>query len=51
MIFTAVGLHRMLARYVECYERSRTNLALDKDTPVPRPTAQSGKMIKPDEAK
>jgi putative transposase len=31
------GLSRVLRRYVEYYHRSRTHLALDKDTPVSRP--------------
>lgn len=36
IIFTAVGLQRLLTRYVDYYERSRTHLALHKDTPVSR---------------
>jgi transposase InsO family protein len=45
IIFNAAGLHCLLKRYVDYYERSRTHLALDKDTPLPRavssPTAGS----------
>jgi transposase InsO family protein len=35
------GLRRMLRAYVEYYERSRTHLALEKDTPVSRPISRS----------
>jgi hypothetical protein len=38
---TAAGLQRLLTRYVEYYERSRTHLARDKDTPVSRPISRS----------
>ena len=33
----ATGLHRVLAEYVAHYLRSRTHLALGKDTPITRP--------------
>lgn len=36
IIFNAAGLRRVLRRYVEYYERSRTHLALHKDAPVSR---------------
>ncbi|HEU4889102.1 MAG TPA: hypothetical protein VFV49_14550 [Thermoanaerobaculia bacterium] len=39
IIFTEAGLQRVLTRYVEYYERSRTHLALDKDAPAPRPVS------------
>ena len=47
IILTAAGLQRLLTRYVEYYERSRTHLALDKDTPDSRPisTAAAGRII------
>jgi putative transposase len=47
IILTAAGLQRLLTRYVEYYERSRTHLALDKDTPDSRPisTAGAGRII------
>jgi transposase InsO family protein len=40
-------LRRILASYLDYYHRSRTHLALSKDSPVPRPIqpAQSGKVI------
>ena len=47
IVFTAAGLQRVLARYVEYYERSRTHLALDKDVPASRPVspASAGPII------
>ena len=36
IIFNTAGLRRVLRRYVEYYERTRTHLALDKDAPVSR---------------
>ena len=39
VIFTAAGLQRVLTKYVEYYERSRTHLALDKDAPTSRPVS------------
>jgi putative transposase len=47
IILTAAGLQRLLTRYVEYYERSRTHLALDKDTPDSRPisTSAAGRII------
>jgi putative transposase len=41
IIMTAAELRRLLTRYVDYYERSRTHLALDKDTPVSRPVPRS----------
>ena len=41
IIFTAAGLERLLTRDVEYYERSRTHLALDKDTPATRAVSTS----------
>jgi putative transposase len=41
IIFTASGLQRLLERYVDYYELSRTHLALDKDAPVSRPISPS----------
>ena len=37
IVTNAVGLHRVLREYVSYYTRSRTHLALDKDTPQSRP--------------
>ena len=37
IVVNAVGLHRVLTDYVAYYMRSRTHLALDKDTPLARP--------------
>ena len=39
IIFTAAGLQRLLKRYVEYYEQSRTHLSLNKDAPLPRAIA------------
>ena len=39
IVLTAAGLRRILKRYVTYYTRSRTHLALDKDSPVSRPVA------------
>jgi putative transposase len=36
IVLNATGLHRALADYVAYYMRSRTHLALGKDTPNPR---------------
>ena len=47
IIFTAAGLQRLLKRYVEYYEQSRTHLGLRKDTPVSRAVSSStgGRII------
>ena len=37
IVVNAAGLHRVLTEYVAYYMRSRTHLALGKDTPSPRP--------------
>ena len=37
IVMNAAGLHRVLRDYVAYYMRSRTHLALRKDTPRPRP--------------
>ena len=36
IILNAAGLQRVLKKYVEYHERSRTHLALDKDAPISR---------------
>jgi transposase InsO family protein len=36
IVMNATGLHRVLRDYIAYYLRSRTHLALDKDTPCPR---------------
>lgn len=41
IVFHAAGSQRVLKRYVEYYERSRTHLALDKDAPVSRAVSPS----------
>jgi putative transposase len=46
IVMNAAGLHRVLRDYVAYYMRSRTHLALRKDTPRPRPvTPPSGGRI------
>ena len=37
IVLNQAGLRRVLKSYFEYYERSRTHLALAKDTPVSRP--------------
>jgi len=39
IIANARGLRRALGAYIDNYLKSRTQLALDKDAPVPRPVA------------
>jgi hypothetical protein len=36
-VFNEAGLQRLMTLYCSYYERSRTHLSLDKDTPIPRP--------------
>jgi putative transposase len=36
IVFNAAGLRKLMALYGSYYEHSRTHLALDKDTPIPR---------------
>jgi transposase InsO family protein len=47
IVFNEVGLRRVLASYVAYYTRSRTHLALAKDSPVPRPvqSASTGRIV------
>jgi putative transposase len=47
IILTGTGLQRIVERYVEYYQRSRTHLALEKDAPVSRPVSSStaGRII------
>jgi putative transposase len=42
IVFNEAGLQRLMARYCSYYERSRTHLSLDKDTPIPRPVTPPG---------
>ena len=41
IVFSATGLQRLMNLYCRYYERSRTHLSLDKDSPIPRPIAPS----------
>jgi transposase InsO family protein len=47
IVINAMGLHRILRDYVAYYMRSRTHLALDKDTPCPRPVTppSAGRIV------
>jgi putative transposase len=47
IILNAAGLRRVLNAYVEYYTASRTHLALEKDTPLPRPVARpsAGRVV------
>ena len=37
IVLSAVGLQRVVKKYVAYYMRSRTHLSLEKDSPTPRP--------------
>jgi hypothetical protein len=39
LVFNATGLQRLMKLYCTYYERSRSHLSLNKDTPIPRPIA------------
>jgi putative transposase len=47
IVWNARGLRRVMNSYVAYYQRSRTHLALDKDSPVPRETAapSNGRVV------
>ena len=47
IVVNAAGLHRVLTDYLAYYLRSRTHLALGKDTPVPRPVSpvSAGRIV------
>jgi putative transposase len=42
IVFNEAGLQRLMTLYCSYYERSRTHLSLDKDTPIPRPVTSPG---------
>ena len=42
IVFNEAGVRRLMTRYCSYYERSRTHLSLDKDTPIPRPVMPPG---------
>jgi putative transposase len=42
IVFNESGLQRLMTLYCSYYERSRTHLSLDKDTPIPRPVTPPG---------
>jgi len=42
IVFSETGLKRLMTRYCSYYERSRTHLSLDKDTPIPRSVMPPG---------
>ena len=47
IVMNAAGLHRVITDYVAYYMRSRTHLALGKDTPLTRPvsTPSAGRIV------
>jgi transposase InsO family protein len=47
IVLNATGLHRVLTTYIAYYMRSRTHLALGKDTPSPRPVTlpSAGRIV------
>jgi putative transposase len=42
IVFNETGLLRLMTLYCAYYERSRTHLSLDKDTPISRPVTPPG---------
>jgi putative transposase len=42
IVVNETGLLRIMKLYCTYYERSRTHVSLDKDTPIPRPITKSG---------
>jgi hypothetical protein len=40
IVFSEAGLLRLMTLYCAYYERSRTHLSLEKDTPIPRRVTQ-----------
>ena len=42
IVFNEAGLQRLMTLSCSYYERSRTHLSLDKDTPIPRPVTSPG---------
>ena len=42
IVWNQRGLRRIVNAYAAYYQRSRTRLSLDKDSPIPRETAQGG---------
>jgi hypothetical protein len=42
IVFNEAGVHRLMTLYGSYYERSRTHLSLDKDTPIPRAVTPPG---------
>jgi putative transposase len=45
LVLNESGLRRVLHAYRHYYERSRTHLALTKDTPIPRPIMVDGVVV------
>jgi transposase InsO family protein len=41
IVVNEAGVRKLMIRYCSYHERSRTHLALDKDTPIPRPVTPS----------
>lgn len=41
IVCNEAGLQRLMKDYRDYYDRSRTHLSLDKDTPIPRPVTSS----------
>lgn len=42
IVFNEAGLQRLMTLYRSYYERSRTHLSLDKDSPISRPVMSPG---------
>jgi Integrase core domain len=47
IVFNEAGLERLITVYCSYYERFRTHVSLDKDTPIPRPVmpASAGAIV------
>ena len=42
IVFNEAGAQRLMIQYCSYYQRSRTHLSLDKDTPIPRAVTLPG---------
>jgi hypothetical protein len=46
IVFSAMGLQRLMKRYCTYYNQSRTHLSLNKDAPIHRPvTLTDGRVV------
>jgi putative transposase len=45
IVFNEAGLKRLMTLYCSSYERSRTHLSLEKETPIPRRVMPPGDSL------